>query len=132
MMDPHGPLLITLEVALSGGVLLASADGALRDLAGMRGSYRLIPETEAAIALVIEAVRAIRPPGVRIWLDAPVSNSGRLRERILERAADLDRPIDVELVPDPDRTLVGSGICAPTNTPQALHRRKSAVFVPKR
>jgi hypothetical protein len=43
----------------------------------------------------------------QIWLDAPVSNSGRLRARLLERMADLDRPVDVDLVPDADRVLVG-------------------------
>ena len=32
-------LIISLEVALSGGVLLRGAGGALRDLAGLRGSY---------------------------------------------------------------------------------------------
>lgn len=39
-------LIIGLEVALSGGLLLRGADGALRDLAGLRGSYHPVDETE--------------------------------------------------------------------------------------
>lgn len=104
-------LIITLEVALSGGVLLRGRDGALRDLAGLRGSYHLIDETTAAIALLGEAVRRYRPTRLQIWLDAPVANSGRLRSRIAEHAADWPAVPEIELVPDADRDLCGrSGV----------------------
>src|SRR5262249_20412887 len=39
-------LIITIEVALSGGLILDCADGTLRDLAGLRGSYRPVHETD--------------------------------------------------------------------------------------
>lgn len=100
-------LLVTLEVALAGGVVLAGADGALRDLAGLKGNYHLVPETDAALALVEDAVRELGPASLTFWLDAPISNSGRLRARILERAAAWPCTVTAELVPDADPVLGG-------------------------
>lgn len=100
-------LIITLEVALSGGVLLRGGDRALRDLAGLRGSYHLVEETDAAIELLGAAIRALGPPAIRIWLDAPISNSGRLRARIAEQAASWPIPVEIDLVPDADPCLFG-------------------------
>ena len=41
-------LIITIEVALSGGLVLDCADGTVRDLAGLRGSYHPVDETDGA------------------------------------------------------------------------------------
>lgn len=105
-------LIITLEVALSGGLLFRGRDGALRDLAGLRGSYHPVDETEAALRMLGEGLRALAVTEVLMFLDAPVSNSGRLRARVLEHAAAWTQPaaispisVDVELVPDADREL---------------------------
>jgi hypothetical protein len=98
-------LVITVEVALSGGLLLDGSDGALRDLAGLRGSYHPVEETERALGLVGEMLGALAPAGARILLDAPVSNSGRLRARILEHALAWPFAVEVELAPDVDRRL---------------------------
>lgn len=104
-------LIITLEVALSGGVLLRGADGAIRDLAGLSGSYRPVEETEEALRLLGEGLHELRVPMVQLLLDAPVSNSGRLRARVLEHAATWSMPVEVTLHPDVDRELVGlSGV----------------------
>ena len=45
-------LIITLEVMLSASPLFIGMDGAIRDLAALRGTYRLIPETAGAIDLM--------------------------------------------------------------------------------
>jgi uncharacterized tellurite resistance protein B-like protein len=100
-------LIITLEVGLSKGLLLRGGDRSLRDLAGLRGSYHLVEETDTAIELLGTAIRILRPPAIRIWLDSPVANSGRLRARIGERAASWPAPVEIELAQDPDRCLVG-------------------------
>jgi hypothetical protein len=100
-------LIITLEVALSGSVLLLGSDGALRDLAGLRGTYRLIPQTDQALTLIGDALGNLMVPDVLIYLDAPVSNSGRLRARIIEASSSWKMPVKVELVPDADRLLTG-------------------------
>jgi hypothetical protein len=101
-------LIITLEVALAGGVLFRGFDGALRDLAGLRGTYHLVEETDAAVRLLFSGCAALAAPGVTLYLDAPVSNSGRLRARVLElaEACGVSIPIDVELAADVDRSLV--------------------------
>src|SRR5262245_53876532 len=38
-------VLTTIEVALSGGVVLQGRDGCLRDIAGMHGHYKMLEET---------------------------------------------------------------------------------------
>lgn len=98
-------LMITLEVALSGGVLLRGGDGTVRDIAGLRGSYRPVQESESALALLGSSLAAHRVPSARLWLDAPVSNSGRLRALIVERAAAWPCPVSVELVKNVDEVL---------------------------
>lgn len=91
-------LLITLEVALGGGIVLVGSDGAARDLAGLRGNYRIVEHTERAIELASAALGGAR--SVRFLLDAPVSNSGRLRGLLEARGH------RAELVDDVDRALV--------------------------
>jgi hypothetical protein len=100
-------LVIGLEVAISGGPLLRGVDGALRDLAGLRGSYHPVLETDRALEIIGELVGPVAPKLVHVLLDRPVSNSGRLRAKIEEHASGWSFPVEVELVPDPDRELVG-------------------------
>ena len=54
--------IITLEVLLSDSILFACMDGTIRDLAALRGTYRLIPETEAAILMLFDILREARTP----------------------------------------------------------------------
>jgi hypothetical protein len=98
-------LIITLEVALSGGLILDCADGTVRDLAGLRGSYHVIAETDAALDLIGKELAALRPAHARFFFDAPVSNSGRLRTRLEDRAKKWPVPVDAEVVPNPDVIL---------------------------
>jgi hypothetical protein len=77
-------LLITIESALSGGVLLGGRDGCLRDLASIHGTYRHVEETIPALNLIIEHIESLKPAHVDWYLDRPVSNSGRLKRLIAE------------------------------------------------
>ncbi len=98
-------LIITIEVALSGGLVLDCSDGTVRDLAGLRGSYHPVDETDGALELIGRELASLSPAGARIFLDAPVSNSGRLRARILDFAHRWPFPVDAEVVPNPDAIL---------------------------
>lgn len=98
-------LIITLEVALSGGVLILGNDGVIRDLAGLRGTYRLIDKTDIAILLIKKMLQDLKVTQVKFFLDAPVSNSGRLKDRILEILSSSDIAVEVELVPNADVIL---------------------------
>lgn len=99
-------IIITLETGLCGSLLLECRDGAIRDLAGLRGSYRLIPQTDDAIRLIADQVRLLRPSSVTVWLDRPVSNSGRLGARIRELWPEDLPPVEIAIVPDVDRQLM--------------------------
>jgi hypothetical protein len=101
-------LVITLEVALAGGPLLACADSAVRDLAGLRGSYRLVRQTEEAVERIGRALIALGTAGARVYLDAPVPSSGKLRALFLEHTSRWDCPVRIELVKDPDACLAGA------------------------
>jgi hypothetical protein len=101
-------VLTTLEVALSGGVVLIGRDQVARDIAGVHGSYRRVEETEPALQLL---ARSFGELGIRRceWLlDAPVSNSGRLCSLIRELARAHDLPWEANVVPDPDVLLAQS------------------------
>lgn len=99
--------IITMETALSGSPVLRGKDGAIRDLAGLKGNYRLIDKTDMAIRLILEKLRSCGAAGAEIFLESEVSNSGRLKARILELAAALDFSVNAETVGDADRELYG-------------------------
>ena len=98
-------VLTTLEVALSGGVTLIGRDGALRDIAGVHGSYRSVEETLPALGLIATAASALGVSRCTFLLDRPVSNSGRLSARIVQEAARNGWPFDAQVVCDPDPLL---------------------------
>ena len=95
-------VLTTLEVAISGGVVLLGRDGVLRDIAGVHGSYRSVEETEPALALLERTLRASGVASCEWLLDAPVSNSGRLCALINARGV---AGWQARVVPDPDPLL---------------------------
>ena len=99
-------VLTTVEAALSGGVILLACDGCFRDMASMHGSYRKVAETGPALEKIGACLQTLRPHSVRWLLDQPVSNSGRLKLRLEELAAERHWPWTVELVRDPDAELV--------------------------
>jgi hypothetical protein len=98
-------LIITLEVALSGSVLIYCMDGTIRDLAGLRGTYRLIDKTELAIELIGKRLNQMNIDTAHFYLDSPVSNTGRLKQRILELFKGYSFHTIVELVNNADVML---------------------------
>jgi len=98
-------VLITLEAALAGGVLLLGRDGCLRDLASVHGHFKRVDETEPAIALLGEALAAWGVADCTVYLDQPVSNSGRLAGILRAAAAARGWPWTVQLVRSPDARL---------------------------
>jgi hypothetical protein len=98
-------VLTTLEVALSSGIVLVGRDGAMRDIAGVHGSYRRVEETIPALGLIAAFIQSLGIAECTFLLDRPVSNSGRLRELIIREAAARGWPIDATVVVDPDVEL---------------------------
>ena len=100
-------VIITLETALSGTTLYRCMDGTVRDLAAMRGSYRLIAHTRSAVELLGDYLEAVGAGEAVILLDAPVSNTGRLKTLIAECFEKRAFSCDIQLLPDVDRQLWG-------------------------
>ena len=99
-------VLITVEAAMSGGVIFAGRDGCFRDLASIHGTYRKVTETIPAVRMIGEFMQEIGT-GKALWLlDSPVSNSGRLKKLIGELADQNDWNWEVELVLSPDAELI--------------------------
>ena len=97
--------IITLEVALSRSLLIEGMDGNIRDMAGLRGTYHVIDKTEGAIKLILDRLEQLHVAEVIFYLDRPVSNSGRLKELILEISNNYKIETDVEVINDVDRVL---------------------------
>ena len=97
--------VITLEVALSGSLLLEGMDGTIRDLAGLRGSYRIVDKTVRAVELLLDRLEALGVRDALFYLDQQVSNSGRLRALLLDKAGERSVQIRVELHPSVDSVL---------------------------
>lgn len=97
--------IITLEVAFSGSPLLKCMDGTIRDLAGLRGTYRLIDKTDLAIIEIGKALEKKKVKKAYFYLDAPVSNSGRLRERIIQLSESFDFELQVDIINNVDTVL---------------------------
>ena len=98
-------MIITLEVALSGSLLLEGMDGTLRDLAGLRGTYRIVDKTVQAVELLFTRLETLGVQRALFYLDQQVSNSGRLRALLLEQAENRSVKVQVELHPSVDGLL---------------------------
>ena len=98
-------MVITLEVMLSDSMLFECMDGTIRDLAALRGTYRIIPETEEALHILFDTLKEMNVATVHILLDAPVSNSGRLMALAAGVGENYPFHLDIQLLQDVDRAL---------------------------
>jgi hypothetical protein len=103
-------LLITVEAALSGGLIFRGRDGCFRDLASIHGTYRKVEETVPAVKLIGEFLREIHVASALWLLDSPVSNSGRLKTLIGQLAHTSNWPWEIRLTISPDAELSKMGI----------------------
>jgi hypothetical protein len=98
-------VLITVEAAMSGGVIFAGRDGCFRDLASIHGTYRKVTETTPAVRMIAEFLQEIGTDKVLWLLDSPVSNSGRLKTLIGELAGENNWNWEIQLLLSPDAEL---------------------------
>jgi hypothetical protein len=102
-------LLITIEAAMSGGLIFRGRDGCCRDLASIHGTYRRVSETQPAIELIGGFLQQIGISQALWLLDSPVSNSGRLKTLLRELAEKNNWKWEIELVTSPDAVLIKGG-----------------------
>lgn len=98
-------LIITLEVALSKGTLIIGSDGCIRDLAGLRGTYKIIGKTDLVLDIIGKFLSKYDAKEVVFYLDSPVSNSGNLKYKILNYKKIWNIKTEVELVNNADVVL---------------------------
>jgi len=101
-------ILITVEAAMSGGLIFKGRDGCYRDLASVHGTYRKVSETIPALELIGGFLKKISAAKTLWLLDSPVSNSGRLKMLIEELARDKKWDWQIELTISPDAHLIKS------------------------
>ena len=97
--------IITMEVMLSDSILFTCMDGTIRDLAALRGTYKIIPETREAVKILFDILTEMKVSMVHILLDEPVSNSGRLKMLIADIGENYNINLDIQILKDVDRTL---------------------------
>lgn len=101
LVDGHN-VLITVETALAGGVILQCDDGFMRDIAERHGAYRENENTKKAFALLDQGLAALAPDHVACFLDKPLPFSGELAARLRGRFGDR---MTVDVVDSPDHAI---------------------------
>lgn len=99
-------VLITIEAAMSGGLIFRGRDGCCRDLASIHGTYRRVSETQPAIELIGGFLQQAGISQALWLLDSPVSNSGRLKTLLRELAEKSNWKWEIDLVTSPDTVLI--------------------------
>jgi hypothetical protein len=94
-----------MESLLSNSPLFVCMDGAIRDMANIKGSYHIIDKTEGAIRLILDKLDELKVKKAHFHIDRPVSNSGRLKVLILELSKEYNVEVEVELLDAVDKSL---------------------------
>ncbi|MEL7534158.1 MAG: DUF434 domain-containing protein [Bacteroidota bacterium] len=98
-------LLITIEAALGGGIVIDCYDGYYRDIASVHGTYRRVEETKPALVMIGDCLQKLGVKSVNWYLDKPVSNSGKLKGMMYEIAGEYSFPWRVTLSNNPDKVF---------------------------
>ena len=120
-------VLITIEAAISGGVIFKGRDGCLRDLASIHGTYRKVTETIPAVRIIGEFLKEVGVVECLWLLDSPVSNSGRLKTLIRELAEKNGWKWEIKLSISPDAELSKTDLTVVSSDSVILDRCKSWV-----
>lgn len=117
-------VLITIEAAMSGGVIFKTRCGCFKDLASIHGTYRRVTETIPAVRLIGEFLKEKEVSSALWLLDSPVSNSGRLKTLIGGLAAKNGWLWEIELLPSPDAKLAKTDLVVVSSDGIVLDRCK--------
>jgi len=118
-------LLITVECALSGAILIRGRDGCIRDIASIHGSYHSVEETVPAIRRIGQTLASLGVVSAHWYFDAPVSNSGRLKRLFEAEAAAAGWNWTVSLEKNPDTILAESEAVVVTSDSWILDRTRA-------
>jgi len=101
-------VLILLESLLSEAYIFEGLDGCIRDLSGVHGTYKRVNQTLIAVELIAAFYQKNQIQKL-VWIfDKPVSNSGRIKQIILEFAEQHQLNWEADLQFNPDKFLAES------------------------
>ena len=120
-------VLITIEAAMSGAIVLKGRDNCFRDLASIHGTYRKVTETIPTVQLIGSFLKETGEGKVLWLLDSPVSNSGRLKMLIDELARKNNWNWEIKLFTSPDAELIKTSATVVTSDSVVLDGCKSWV-----
>ncbi len=120
-------ILITIEAAMSDGIIFKGRDGCFRDLASIHGTYRKVTETIPAVQLIAEFLKNISVTYCLWLLDSPVSNSGRLKTLIGQLAQKNNWNWEINLLLSPDAELIKTDQIVASSDSVVLDRCRSWV-----
>lgn len=118
-------VLILLESLLSEAYIFEGLDGCFRDLSGVHGTYKRVQQTLRAVELVSVFFKKSDLQKL-IWIfDQPVSNSGRIKQMIIDFAHKNNLNWEVELEFNPDKFLVENAETTASSDAWILDRCKN-------
>lgn len=118
-------VLILLESLLSGAYIFEGSDGCFRDLSGVHGTYKRVQQTQQSIEYVASFFRRSGAAEL-VWIfDQPVSNSGRMKQMIMDFALENNLNWSGALEFNPDKFLVENAEIAISSDAWILDHCKS-------
>ena len=121
IIDGFNQIILT-ESMLSNAYLFKGKDGVFRDLSSLHGTYKSVNQTEEALQLIGDFFKANKVKKV-IWVfDKPVSNSGRMKTKLMSMAEEFEYNWEVMLENNPDKIIAQSKSVAVTSDAWILDR----------
>jgi len=84
-------VMITLESALLGRLLILCDDGIVRDVSAVHSKYRSSNTTDKALDKIVTEIASLKPSQVMFFLDGQISKSGELASLIRAKFAHIDQ-----------------------------------------
>ena len=99
--------IILMESLVSASPVFLCMDGAVRDLANLKGSYHIIDKTEPAIRLILAELDSLCVQRAVVHIDSPVSNSRNLKALLENLAQEYAVSVEVHLIDACDKSFYG-------------------------
>lgn len=114
--------VILLESMLSNAYLFQGKDTAYRDLSSLHGTYKSVNQTSKVLEMIGNHLNVLEVAKVIWCFDKPVSNSGRMKTKLLALAEEKQYNWEVVLENNPDKVIANSNSIAITSDAWILDR----------
>jgi hypothetical protein len=125
-VDGHN-VLITLECALKGLLLVAADDGFIRDVAEISRAFRASPETGEALEIMARYVSERFSGTVTVLYDSPMSKSGELARSTQDILTAQGLAAESRAVPVPEKELLAFPGALATSDTHLIDAREKIV-----